>query len=71
MEAASDTADSVNRALRRRTPSLADKDVHELQPIKFGGSPTDPGNKIALSPEEHDAVTTWWRRLQRQMEKAK
>ncbi|HXC36678.1 MAG TPA: hypothetical protein VNV43_12435 [Candidatus Acidoferrales bacterium] len=28
-------------------------DVHEIQPVKFGGSPTDPANKIILDRSLH------------------
>jgi hypothetical protein len=28
-------------------------DIHEIQPVKFGGSPTDPANKMLLSAPEH------------------
>lgn len=27
--------------------------VHEIAPVKFGGSPTDPGNKVLLTAGEH------------------
>lgn len=40
-------------------------EVHEIQPIKFGGSPTDPTNKIVLSRDVHrQQVTPWWNQLQ-------
>jgi hypothetical protein len=41
------------------------KQIHEIQPIKFGGSPTNPLNKIALTPKQHAAATTWWNQLLR------
>jgi hypothetical protein len=64
--AARAAANSVNRALRaNNSAAYAGKEIHEIQPVKFGGSPTDPANKIALTPREHAAVTTWWNRLQR------
>ena len=41
-------------------------DVHEIQPVKFGGSPTDPANKIILDRALYQQqVTPWWNQLQR------
>jgi hypothetical protein len=68
---ARDTANSVNRALHRKTPSLRGKHFHENHPVKFGGDPTDPSNKTVLSRQEHDAVTAWWYQLQREVEQAR
>ena len=31
----------------------SDLQIHEIQPIKFGGSPTDPANKIILPSAQH------------------
>ncbi len=58
-------ANSANSAIHRADPSLAGQQIHEIQPVKFGGSPTDPTNKIPLSPGQHAQVTTWWNRLLR------
>jgi hypothetical protein len=58
------TANNANRALREANPEVySGKQIHEIQPVKFGGSPTDPANKIALSPQEHAIATTWWNEL--------
>ena len=41
-------------------------DVHEIQPVKFDGSPTDPANKIILDRTLHrQQVNPWWNQLQR------
>jgi hypothetical protein len=41
-------------------------DVHEIQPIKFGGSPTDLANKVVLPRAAHQQqVTPWWNQLMR------
>jgi len=41
-------------------------DVHEISPVKFNGSPTDPANKIILDRNLHrQQVTPWWNQLQR------
>lgn len=43
----------------------ADDDVHEIEPVKFGGSPTDPANKIALTVDEHKQYNAFWRKHRR------
>ncbi len=53
-------ADAANRAMHESDMSLKGKHIHEIQPVKLGGSPTDPANKIALTPPEHYAYTAWW-----------
>jgi hypothetical protein len=58
-------ANNANRAMHRADPSLTGKQIHEIKPVKFGGSPTDPANKVPLSPTKHAEVTTWWNRLLR------
>ena len=41
-------------------------DIHEIQPVKFGGSPTDLGNKTLLPRATHQQVVTpFWNQLQR------
>jgi hypothetical protein len=65
-DAARATANSANRTLREANPAeYAGREIHEIQPVKFGGSPTDPANKVVLTPEDHSVVTTWWARLYR------
>jgi len=60
---------TVTDTLRAADPAnYAGKQIHEIQPVKFGGSPTDPANKIALTPQEHYPLTTWWKRFQRGLE---
>ncbi|WP_238527394.1 RHS repeat-associated core domain-containing protein [Methylomonas methanica] len=39
-------------------------DVHEIKPVKFDGSPTDPANKVILDRDLHrQQVTPWWNQL--------
>jgi RHS repeat-associated protein len=57
------TANAANRAIHGADSSLAGKEIHEIQPIKVGGSPTSPANKIALAPKTHRVVTSWWNNL--------
>ncbi len=68
-DAATAAANGANRALRAGDPAAyAGKQIHEIQPVKFGGSPTDPANKLALSPQDYAAATTWWNQLMRQLQ---
>ena len=67
-EAARKAANQANAALRRADPAkFAGKQIHEIQPVKYGGSPTDPANKIALTPQEHAQYTNWWNRFERSL----
>jgi hypothetical protein len=67
--AARSAANSANRALRGANPSsLAGRQIHEIQPVKFGGGPTDLANKIPLTGPQHSAVTNWWNNFQRYLE---
>jgi hypothetical protein len=58
-------ANAANRALHQADPFLNGLQLHEIQPVKFGGSPTDPLNKIPLTLQQHSPATTWWNQLQR------
>jgi len=49
-------------------PNLKGKDIHEIKPVKFGGSPTEPGNKMSVSKTLHQELTKWWNDLQRYIE---
>ena len=48
--AARSAANTANRGLHRADPSLAGLQLHEIKPVKFGGSPTDISNKAPLTP---------------------
>jgi SMI1 / KNR4 family (SUKH-1) len=43
-------------------PALLGKNIHEIQPVLLGGSPTDPANKVVLPVEDYLRLTTWWNR---------
>jgi hypothetical protein len=62
-------ANQANRAMHAADPTLDGLQIHEIQPVKFGGSPTDPLNKIPLTPAVHARATTWWNQLQRGLTK--
>jgi hypothetical protein len=66
-EAARGDANLANRALRKLMGVVGDPvEVHEIQPVKFGGNPTDPANKVVLPRDLHrQQVTPWWNQLLR------
>jgi len=66
-ESARQAATRANRAMHAADPSLAGKHMHEIRPVKFGGSPTDPANKIPLARPRHTQITNWWNRLMRDL----
>jgi RHS repeat-associated protein len=66
--AARGAANQANRALHAADSTLNGLQIHEIQPVKFGGSPTDPLNKVPLTPADHASATTWWNRLQRDLQ---
>lgn len=68
-EQARKAADQANRMMHGENPALDGLRIHEIQPVKFGGSPTDPANKIALSPSVHNLYTNWWKQVQRIIER--
>jgi hypothetical protein len=65
--AARQEANAVNRSMHRADASLEGKHIHEIHPVKFGGSPTDPKNKIPLTQQIHRQVTAWWNQLMREL----
>ncbi|MEM6434653.1 MAG: RHS repeat-associated core domain-containing protein [Cyanobacteria bacterium P01_D01_bin.115] len=65
---ARDAANKANRRIHRKNPSNKGLDIHEPHPVKFGGDPTSPDNKVPLPRNEHTPFTTWWATLQRHVE---
>jgi len=63
--AARRAADTTNNKLRKGFGLKRIKvDVHEIQPVKFNGSPTDPTNKMLLPRDLHrQQVTPFWDEL--------
>ena len=55
-------ANQANSALRKEQGLVGKQvDVHEIKPVKFNGSPTDPANKVVLPRDIHrQQVTPWW-----------
>jgi hypothetical protein len=65
-ETARAAANAANNALRVENPGLKGWEIHEIQPVKFGGSPTAIENKFPLPPSVHrEEVTPWWNQLQK------
>ncbi|MDO9415820.1 two-partner secretion domain-containing protein [Pararhizobium sp.] len=61
-------ANAANAQLRRNGVVPAGYEVHEIIPVKYGGSPTDLANKVFLPRGEHRAeLTPWWNRLQKDL----
>jgi len=61
---------SINSELHREFPELLRGfQIHEINPIKFGGSPFNLSNKMILTRSEHTLYNTFWFRLQRSIEK--
>src|SRR4051812_12487051 len=46
-------------------PDTLGKEIHEITPIVFGGSPTDPANKAYLTTEQYAEYVVWWNRTYR------
>jgi hypothetical protein len=67
-DAARRAADQANRVLHQQNPALNGQQIHEIHPVKFGGSPVDPGNKIPLPLKDHIPATRWWNQLQRDIQ---
>jgi len=68
-DAARQAANNINRKLNRGFRlGQANYDVHEIVPVKFGGSPTDLANKVGLPRPYHRQVSAWFTRLQRLLE---
>lgn len=64
---ARDLANRANQAIHRRLPWLRGLEIHELQEVKMGGSPTSLLNKRALSKAEHTFVTNWFKKFRRNL----
>lgn len=68
-DAARKLANSTNNQIHSTRPDLRGTQIHEMHPVKFGGSPTDMDNKIALTPKEHAKYTSFWNKVLREMKK--
>lgn len=68
-DAARSAANAANSTLRRQQGLIGQSvDIHEIHPVKFGGSATDSANKVVLPRDVHrQQVTPWWNRLLRDL----
>lgn len=66
-KAARKDANRANATIRKDEGLVGQRvDVHEIKPVKFGGSPTDRSNKVVLPRDLHrKQVTPWWNQLQK------
>ena len=65
-EQARRAANNANARLHKADPgTYGGREIHEIKPVKFGGSPTALQNKIPLAPPVHRQFTTWWAALLR------
>ncbi|MDO5613582.1 MAG: hypothetical protein Q4G14_10130, partial [Paracoccus sp. (in: a-proteobacteria)] len=63
-------ANNANAQLRRQGVVPEGYEIHEIVPVKYGGSPTAPANKVYLPRGTHRSeVTSWWNRLQKDLER--
>ena len=62
-------ANKTNANIHKNHPELKGKQLHEIHPVKFAGSPIDIKNKVALSPKEHAKYTTYWNKILRSKKK--
>ena len=62
---ARNAASAANDAMRRlNRAAYQGNQIHEIQPVKFGGSPTDMANKMVTPTPLHYQYTSWWNKLQ-------
>ncbi|MBU5316811.1 hypothetical protein KQI30_11090 [Clostridium bornimense] len=61
----------TNRMIHKDIPDLKGTQIHEMKPVKFGGSPTDIDNKIALTPNEYAKFTDFWNKVLREKMKGR
>jgi len=61
-------ANQANKEMHMTNPELAGKHIHEIKPVKFGGDPVNPSNKLPLNPKEHQQYTNWWNRLLKKLQ---
>ncbi|MGE3467927.1 MAG: RHS repeat domain-containing protein [Pyrinomonadaceae bacterium] len=60
-------ANAANKQLHANNPGLKGLQIHEIHPVKFGGSPTNAANKIPLDPASHRQFNTFWDSLRRSL----
>lgn len=69
---ARDAANTFNRNMRSSDPYYSNNglEIHEIEPVKMGGSPTDLNNKVAIQSQAHRRyVTPWWNKIRNEVKK--
>lgn len=69
---ARDSANIFNRNMRAADPYYANNglEIHEIEPVKMGGSQTDINNKTAIQSQVHRRyVTPWWNKIRDEVKK--
>ena len=68
-DAARKLANKTNEALRKQYGIYRNGNshihIHEIHPIKFGGSPTDLANKVLVNQKDHSRIHRFWRALRK------
>ena len=62
----------TNNNMRSADPYYANNrlEIHEIEPVKMGGSPTDINNKTAIQSQVHRRyVTLWWNKIRDEVKK--
>jgi RHS repeat-associated protein len=62
-------ANTANQQLHQDNPSFKGQQIHEIKPVKFGGSPTATANKVVLPLTEHRKATSFWSKILEKVKK--
>ena len=65
-------ANEANKNIRNGDNYYSDNrlEIHEIEPVKFGGSPIDLDNKTAIQGRVHRKyVTSWWNKIRNEVKK--
>jgi hypothetical protein len=60
----------MSQSSRKHMPASDDhrgQEIFEVTPIVFGGSPTDPANKVWLTRDQHIKAVVHWNKVLRQI----
>lgn len=49
-----------SRPRRRANPRIVGHEIHEIQPVIFGGDPVDPANKDFVATDDYMLLVAWW-----------
>jgi len=61
---------AINGAIHDANPEFDGLQLHEIHPVKFGGSPTAIENKILVTPAEHLEYTKYWNKMMWEIRKS-